>query len=60
MKKEIRYYQIKPSVVPANQVSQIEIKCFEQYYGFKDGVKYIVQFYPRSVPKKPFSDDYLL
>ncbi len=60
MKKEIVYYQIKPSVVPADKLSQIEIACFEKYYGFKDGVKYIVEFTPTSVPKKPFSDKYLL
>ncbi len=60
MKKEIRYYQIIPSVVPANKETEVEIQCFEPYYGFKDGITYGVVITPYSIPKKPFTDKYIL
>ncbi len=58
MKKEIIYYQVSPSVVAADKESVLEIKCFEQYYGFKDGVKYFVDIMPITIPSTPFSDEY--
>ncbi len=58
MKKEIIYYSISPAVVPADKTSTVEIRCFEKYYGFKDGVKYRISFMPYSIPSKPFSDSY--
>ncbi len=58
MKKEIIYYTVSPAVVPADKVSTVEIRCHEQYYGFKDGVKYRISFMPYSIPSTPFPDSY--
>ncbi len=58
MKKEIIYYQLTPAVVPADKTSTVEIRCFEPYYGFKDGVTYHIDIMPHSIPRTPFSDKY--
>ncbi len=58
MKRHIAYYQIIPTVVPADQTSQIEIRCTEPYWGFKDGVKYYVDIVPYSIPASPFPANY--
>ncbi len=60
MKRELRYYQIKPSVVPADDISKIEIRAIEENYAFKDGEKYTVEITPYAAPNKPYSDEYLL
>ncbi len=57
MNKELnRYYKITPSVVPTNKVSRVNISCYEPKFGFKEGVKYIIDIVPSAVMNVPFSD----
>ncbi len=60
MKKELAYYRISPSVVPADKTSKIKIRAIDERYSFKDGVAYTVTFLPISHPSRPFSEEYLV
>ncbi len=60
MTKELAYYRIFPSVVPADETSEIEIRCLEPSYSFAEGVTYAAEFLPMSYPLEPFHEEYNL
>ncbi len=61
MDKELNcYFRVSPAVVPANKASKVCISCFEPKFGFKEGVKYIIDIIPASIMNVPFSQNLLI
>ena len=60
MRDELLNFDIFPSVVPADKVTNVKIKAKTEYLNFIDEVKYYVSVCPMEIHDIPINDEFTL